>query len=44
MLGIVPIVATPLKERFVDFLKWLFIGYSRLGYIGLGDCPTGLGN
>ena len=28
--GIVPFVATPLKGRFVVFLKWLFIGYFRL--------------
>ncbi len=33
-----------LKGRFVVFLEWLFIGYVRLGYIGLGDCLTGLGN
>ena len=32
-----PFVATPLKGRFVVFLKWLLIGY-----IGLGDCPAGL--
>ncbi len=39
-------MATPLKGRFVAFLKWLVIGYFRLGlvYIGLGDCPAGLGN
>ena len=36
-IGIVPFVATLLKGRFVVFFKWLFIGY-----IGLGDCPTGL--
>ena len=44
-LVIVPFVATLLKGRFVVFLKWLFlIGYLRLGYIGLGDFPTRLGN
>ena len=36
-LGIVPFVASPLKGRFVVFLKWLLIGY-----FGLGDCPAGL--
>ena len=41
-LGIVPFVATPFKGRFVLFFKWLLIGYFRLGYIGLGDCPAGL--
>ena len=30
-------------RNIVVFLKWLFIGYFRLGYIVLGDCPTGLG-
>ncbi len=34
ILGIVPFVAMPLQGRFVVFL----------GYIGLGDCPAGLGN
>ena len=29
LLGIVPFVATPLKGRFVVFLKWLLIGYLR---------------
>ena len=42
--GIVLFVATPLKGRFVVSLKWLLIGYFRLVYIGLGYCPTGLGN
>ena len=37
--GMAPLVATPLKGRFVVFLKWLWMGYFRLGY-----CPTGLGN
>ena len=41
--GIVPFVTTPLKGRFVVFLKWLLIGYFWLGYIGLGNCPAGLG-
>ena len=27
-----------------SLLKWLLIGYFRSGYIGLGDCPAGLGN
>ena len=31
MLGIVPFVATLLKGRFVVFLKWLLIGYFRIG-------------
>ncbi len=35
-------MATPLQGRFVVFLTWLSIGYFRLGYIGLGDCITGL--
>ena len=30
-LGIVPFVATPLKGRYVVFLKWIFIDYFRLG-------------
>ena len=42
--GLVPFVATPLKGSFVGFSKWLLIGYFRLGYIGLVDCPAGLGN
>ena len=42
--AIVQFVATPLKGRFVVFLKWLLIGYFRLGHIGLGDCPAGLGS
>ncbi len=29
--GTVPFVATPLKGRFVVFLKWLFVGYFILG-------------
>ena len=29
--GLVPFVATPLKERFVVFLKWLLIDFFRLG-------------
>ena len=33
---IVPFVATPLKGRFVVFLKWLLIGYFRLGKVILG--------
>ena len=37
-------MASHLKGRFVDFLKLLLIGYFRLGYIWLGDCPAGLGN
>ena len=43
-LEIVPFVTSPHKGQFDVFLKWLFIGYFRLGYFGLGDCPTGLGN
>ncbi len=41
-LVIVPFVATPLKGQFVVFLRWFLIGYFRLGFIGLGDCPAGL--
>ena len=32
IMGIVPSMAMPLKGRFVVFLKWLFIGYFRLGF------------
>ena len=30
-MGIVPLVATLLEELFVAFLKWILIGYFRLG-------------
>ena len=39
--GIVPYVTTPLKGRFVVFSQCLLIGYFRLGYIRLVDCPQG---
>ena len=44
-LGIVPLVATPSRGDLRIF-KMAFVGYFRLGYIGLGDsnCPAGLGN
>ena len=32
-----PFVATPLKERFVVFLKWPLIGYFKLGQVILGQ-------
>ncbi len=31
--GIVPFMATPLKGRFIVFLKWLLIGYFRLYWV-----------
>ena len=42
--GIVPFVATHLEGQYVIFSKWLLIGYFRFDYIGLGDCPGGLGD
>ncbi len=37
-------MAMALKWRLFVFSKWLLLGYFMLGYIGLDDCPVGLGN